>query len=285
MSKFDSTDNLIHKIFKFITTTDKHKIKCIIKDTPLSNRKLLSQNINNISETIVRYTKYINLEKDPNRQEFIVDKICNFINSKTQIELNDQTVIVDIGGGNGNVLSGINSKLGGPKENFICVESTNWVEQYEFNNDNITYKFWNNNQIDIPDNTCDILLCMVSLHHMTTETIMNTFNEIKRILKPSGLLLIKEHDADPTSIKLIEWEHHLYHILDCAYNKERTNAIEYLEKCVHNFNSKSFWNSVLVSTYGFKMFIRGNRFLDGPYVENDSKNPTKLYWDVYVNQK
>lgn len=280
MSKYDNLDNLIHKIYKFLNMTDQKFIKQLIVKTKPDT---LKQNLTKISEIILKYMTALKLKRDDNRQDFIVDKIIDYINKKNQALLTPKVSIADIGGGNGNVISAINKKVKGAKENFICVETkSDWVESYPCDNDNITYKFWDNDAIDIPDKSCDIVLCMVSLHHMKDETVQTVIQEISRILKSGGKLLIKEHDAEtPTTLNLIEWEHHLYHILDCGYNNQLINADEYMTHSINNFRPKLYWQIMFEDMFDFTFKERMNRFLDGPYSDKDYKNPTKLYWDIY----
>jgi ubiquinone/menaquinone biosynthesis C-methylase UbiE len=237
----------------------------------------LKSNLEKISRLVLTYS---NLKKDETRQDFIVSKIMNFIDSYI---MNDQSTIVDIGGGNGNVLSGLKLNLGGAKEQYICVETaSDWVESYEFNKTSCTYVFWDNNSIDVPTESCDLVLCMVSLHHMSDEIISKTLREIYRILKPSGLVMIKEHDNNSTDANmLIHWEHHLYHILDCAYNKEHIQTDSYLQQTIHNFKSKESWKEIF-EYHEFEFHQRTNRFLEETYIEHDIKNPSNLYWDIYT---
>lgn len=282
MSKYDSLDNLIYKIFKFTNEHDRTSIKRFIADTPANNVNKLKSNLSKISNIILKYCQKQPLKRDEHRQDFITCKILNFLNGMRPEIINNDLCIADIGGGNGDVLSLINNLVSGNRDNFICVETaTDWVETYSHNNNNIVYKFWDNNVIDIPDDSCDVVMCMVSLHHMDENTVNNTLKEMKRILKKEGLVLIKEHDSDNLNThKLIDWEHHLYHILDCAYENKSVNPDEYINKLVHNFHSKHFWCRMFQENE-FRFVTRTNRFLDGAYVENDPKNPTKLYWDVY----
>ncbi len=284
MSKYDCLDNLIYKIFKFTNGHDRTIIKRIINDTPMNNINKLKYNIEKISSIISKYYQRQSLKRDEHRQDFITEKIINFLNGMRPEIINGNLYIADIGGGNGDVLSLINNSVGGIRENFVCIETeTDWVESYSHNHDNILYKFWDNNVIDIPDKSCDVVMCMVSLHHMDENTAINTMKEMKRILKKDGIVLIKEHDSDNLDThRLIDWEHHLYHILDCAYENKLVNTNEYMNKMVHNFHSKHYWCRMFTEN-GFKFVTRTNRFLDGAYVENDQKNPSKLYWDIYSN--
>lgn len=265
-----------------MTSYEKKNINNIIND----ENKNFEEKMTLISEKVYIDAKKKNIKKDENRQEFISTKIVEYISNK--VIINNNIKFVDIGGGNGNVLHGISNimKMRGlqfEKTNMICVETKNdWVESYAFNNEDVTYKFWDNNVIEIEDNSIDIVMCMVSLHHMTDDIIDNTLNEIKRIIKKGGYLFIKEHDANnKDTIKYIEWEHNLYHIMDCWYENKCVNVDEYMEKNIANFKSKDEWLN-LIEEKNMKFIERTDRMLSGCYNNNyDDKNVTNLYWDVY----
>lgn len=279
-SSFDRLDGMIHKIFRPLSRQNKQTIKKNI----IQSKNNIPQTLQSISRLVVDdFTKFKRVS-DENRQDFIVSKILKFIQSNAPEIISEQLRIVDIGGGNGNVLQLINTTLGltEKKDNFICVETkTDWVESYDFNHKNITYMFWNNHSLQIQDNTFDCVLCMVSLHHMTDETIVTTLQEIERILKPGGILLIKEHDANQDSMKFIVWEHHLYHIMDDAYQGKIIDVDNYLGHNIANFKSKQEWQKLIEEKGHITWKITTNRFLDGPFTKDD-KNASNLYWDVYT---
>ncbi len=279
-SRFDSLDNLIHKIYKFASNNEKGTIKSLILNKSATTNDLKTS-MNKISTIAPKYVKQLKLKKDENRQDFIVSKILSFIRLNEPSILNDSLTAVDIGGGNGNVLSSINNVINADKKQFICVESKDWIENYKYDNSNITYTFWNNNTIDILDESCDLVFCMVSLHHMTNETLTTVLNEINRILKKGGILMMKEHDCNSIGIhKMIMWEHHLYHLLDCAYDNHNFDFDMYYVNSIYNFKSKKEWQS-LMETHNFNHICSKNRFLDGDYSNSDPKNATNLYWDIY----
>ena len=133
---YDKMDNLIHKIFKFMTSYDKKEIKKIMNSKMLEKDKLL-----NISRMVTNYVTRNKLKPDEFRQDFIIDKLNTYLNSKYPYLVQNNCKIVDIGGGNGNVISGLKDKLNvmTNKEDFICVETlTDWTETYEFNNTTIS---------------------------------------------------------------------------------------------------------------------------------------------------
>ena len=275
--QFDKLDALVHKIFKFAQTHEKKQIKSIITSSNSIKIKLIN------IHTIVK--KYNSNKKNENRQDFIASKIYNYIFNRQSYPKNEDICIVDFGGGNGDVISLLNQTLttdNSPivKENCICVETrSDWTEEYKFDRPNVTYLFWDNNTIQIDDAKADILLCMVSLHHMSDDTINTVLTNARRIIKPNGLLLIKEHDNNTETNKYIEWEHYLYHISDCIMSSTPLNVDNYCNKLIHNFKGCAEWSN-LIQSNGFQFVQRANRFLDGPFV-NDDKNASALYWDIY----
>lgn len=274
-------DNLIHKIFNFLPSKNKACIKNIINrkcDEPI---KLLT-----ISKLITQFVSNANIRVNPHRQDFIINKIKKYLDSSNRVSntlIYDDCVYIDIGGGNGNVLSGIEYLIRQTnttkKENFICLETqTDWNEEYKFDNTNITYVL--NNEFNLEANSASVILCMVSLHHMTDTTITHILQQLYRVLKPGGKLLIKEHDN--TSLETenyILWEHHLYHILDCAYQGKTIDVSTYYDKNIYNFKGKTQWTEIITS-HGFNLVQVTDRFLSGEFIR-DKKNSTELYWAIY----
>ncbi len=278
-------DGMIHKIFKFMSSKEKEEIRDMVieaKKTPSKMNRILT----NISSMVKKAMILKKVTKDEGRQTFIASKLADYMKKELKVNFSDSTTIVDIGGGNGDVLHELNVVLGKervniPKENLICVETkTDWGEEYPFSNKDISYVFWNNNSIKVDTGSADVILCMVSLHHMKDKTLVNTLNEIHRILKPNGVLLIKEHDANTESRPYIEWEHHLYHIVDAGYEHKLINPDEYLHHNIDNYKPKEEWQK-MITDEGFRFVDRKDRLLNGRFVANED-NASNMYWDAYV---
>jgi ubiquinone/menaquinone biosynthesis C-methylase UbiE len=282
---------VVHKIFKFLPSWDKTRICQIIgADTRtcegVGNAELLADKLSRIYQIVRPVVVGRGIQSDEDRQEFITGKLQDYLQTGSGARF------LDIGGGNGNILSGLQTWLGGSAENYICVENkTGWQENYMYSNENIRYLFWDNLELaGVPDASVDIVFCMVSLHHMTDMTIGRALGEIKRVLVAGGRLLIKEHNATADNLRYIYWEHHLYHVLDMAMSAGAVSGsadgkndspewTNYCESAVNNFKSAEVWQELITST-GFELVARSNRFLDGPFVP-DSRNPSELYWDEY----
>ena len=276
---------LLNKILKNKKSNDIiNNIQTIILELKNESNKLKNAiiSINNILSE--------NNQKSNNDIDEIINKNHNYVStnlsniiSKNIKKPNNEIKIADIGGGEGNIITNIGKLLEIPSSNLYCIEQNNqWAESYRFNN-NINYVFWDNVYINIPDNSIDIVILMVSLHHMTNQIVDNTMKNIKRILKPDGIVVLKEHDMINEDIKYtIDWEHHLYHILNS--NKEdltKNRLKKYLKKFINNYKSKDEYDKLFLS-YNLKGLEELNRQFK-PLSCTDYSNASNLYWKIYNN--
>lgn len=277
-------ETLIHKILRPLSRADKLRVEQYIRAATPST---LAHTLLSISRLVLRRlggTKESGGGKggngdggDGGKGDFVADNLLRFLSPASVRSAR----IVDVGGGNGDVLSALQRRLGGPPEQYVCVETqTDWVDAaYPFSHTNITYSFWDNRAMrDLPDESADVVLCMVALHHLPAPVQDAALREMARILKPGGRWLVKEHDAsDPEALFFIEWEHHLYHILDCAKQGQLVQPETYLARSVHAFLPKERWARVL---RGHGLQMQGpfrDRFLEGPW-RQDSRNASNLFW-------
>jgi len=148
--------------------------------------------INNI---LIRYKfrKLIDINKNNPNHEYVATNISDIIKkiNKTEKEYSNYK-IVDIGGGEGDVIKYIGQSLNIPSENLYCVEQESWSEKYNFIN-NVNYVFWDNVDINLPNEDIDLFLLMVSMHHMTNSTIDNALLNMSKQIKKNGIVIIKEN--------------------------------------------------------------------------------------------
>ena len=275
--------SVVYKIFKFLNDRDKTQISRIIA-TDIGDMAVgvngvgLANKLQQIYQIVRPVVLSRKISVDEDRQDFITVKIQDYL----QIGPGARTRFLDIGGGNGNILSGLQTRLGGARDDYICVENNaGWQENYKYSNENIRFLFWNNLKLEgIADGSVDIVFCMVSLHHMNDDTITRAISEIRRVLRVGGRLLTKEHNATPDNLRYIYWEHHSYHVLDVVMGDSPVpDWKDYCELSVNNFKSAEVWQELLIGA-GFNHVARSNRFLDSPFVA-DMRNPSELYWDEY----
>lgn len=208
---------------------------------------------------------------------FISNKLSSFIQ---KYHYSPSMKIADIGGGNGQILKEIGTTLKLSKEQLYCIEQNlPWSEPYPFSHsDSLQYIFWNNENIPtIESSSLDVVFLMVTLHHMTDNTIAKVFENLERLLKKGSLLIIKEHDCLTKEDQcVIDWEHHLYHLVESPLQTEEA-LIEYKKHYINNFKSKQQWDE-LIQGYGYTSIVELNRLFERNV---DNKNSTNLYWKIY----
>lgn len=256
-----NNDTMINTIIQINKILLEHKIKktCDLEDKTNKNHKWVT----------IKLTSIV--------KDYYVSNIDKFTDLQSLSDLK----IVDIGGGEGNIISWLGESLDIPKSNIYCVENKlSWDESYEFTN-NINYIFWDNLNIDIKPNSIDIIIMIVSIHHMTNTTINNLMLNLKKILKPNGLIIIKEHDSNNNTVKrIIDYEHHLYHILMTPnYDLDKNKLKIYLDNFTNNYMSMKYTEHIFKEN-GFNHIQTLNRMFK-PYIKHDDLDSTNLYWAIY----
>ncbi len=100
---------------------------------------------------------------------------------------------------------------------------------------------------DIPDNSLDLCVCFIGLHHIPQEKIEGFVASIARVLRPGGIFLLREHDAHNEDVKaLVYAAHSLFNILVPNESIE-TELAEY-----RNFQPLNYWIDLL-EQHGLKV--------------------------------
>jgi len=266
---------------------DDHKDKLsYIINTIESESYGLKEKIKLIDESLKKYKRPTKTD----RQEFIFNKLSNWFNEYILTKKKEPTnsfSILDIGGGNGYILSKFGEKYDLDPNNLVCLESKNGHTEfsYDYNLSNIKYCFEPNVLLNNEEGF-DIIICMVSLHHMSNEYIQNVIIPLVKLkLKDTGVLLIKEHDAySPEVIQRIHWEHHLYNIIDTS---SLVDVDTYLRNYIGNYKSKSELENLLEDNGFCYLYTFSNIFehVNKSFSGEDNKTPTKLYWQLYKINK
>jgi ubiquinone/menaquinone biosynthesis C-methylase UbiE len=130
-----------------------------------------------------------------------------------------------------------------------------------------------NGNLDYPDNSFDIITCILSLHHI--RDLANTLNEIKRILKPNGIFIIIEHDNyTHYDSMIIEIQHTLFAIL---YDNNK----DYIKNPLFSRYLNNMEWEFIFTKYGF-IFLEY-----GTYINNiaESKRYDQQFFAIYKNNK
>ena len=248
----------------------------------------------NIDQQLMKYKK----PKDPNEgKEFICKQMIEFIKNKLikstkKKVMTRDTRIIDIGGGNGNLLHCFSEKFGIPKKNLVNIENGSFEYDYTHQK-TVTYKTLKPSDGDDIMNisgevfkNADYILCMVVLHHMTDENIDNTVKFIRKHIKRGGYVFIKEHDADTKDVRcLINWEHHLYRLMEHTDGDMPVNEIQkYVDDVYIGNYKKEVYFDRLFQGQDFKLVATLDHVMGGPLKSGADKwerNPTQLFWKVY----
>ena len=102
-----------------------------------------------------------------------------------------------------------------------------------------------NSVINLPDKSVDLILCNFSLHHI--KEIFKMIDEIKRILKQGGYLIIQEHDNTSDKQKeLLDFYHYINYLLliDIKEDDFETLYARFQNEYYSNYTSKKELNNM-----------------------------------------
>jgi ubiquinone/menaquinone biosynthesis C-methylase UbiE len=262
LKNFTSAKNVLNIIHKL-------KNKIIIKDT-------------DVIDTIIKY-KGPREKKDKND----ISTICNpwkyiieMLGKKT-LEIFDRFEIkypikyLDVGCGRGHKTLAYGKEIGLEKNEIYGTDILDWgpYEQQQ-----ITHKFnfkiiSSNGKLDYDEDTFDLITCFLMLHHV--EKLSDLLNEIKRILKPNGILLIIEHDVHN------DYDRILIDILHTFYGIIIDKKENYIENSLYSqYYNWSEWNYI----FYLKNFI----YIDRNYLFTQTTQDLRfdnIYYTFYKNKK
>lgn len=255
------TDELFRKISKE-KINDNEFINWILKNNHKhknSGEKLKIKSICNNWTYIIEYV-ILNLKKINNEKKLNLDL--------TKIKY------IDIGCGSGNKTNKIAQELNIDYKNVYGADISTWGP---YNQKQYSHKFnfvqISNDKIDLDDNSVDLASCILMLHHVKNLDLF--LKEIKRILKPNGVLLIIEHNNyDDYDNLILDILHMLY-----GYLYDKNNR--YLEQPDYALYYNAFiWNYILDKN-GFNIINSNPLFTE---LSNDIRYDN-LFYSFYINDK
>jgi SAM-dependent methyltransferase len=93
---------------------------------------------------------------------------------------------------------------------------------------------------DIPSSSTDLVVCFIGLHHVPTEKLDAFVKSIKRILRPGGILLLRDHDSHSHDMNsIVHAAHTTFNIISTGETLAGENA-EY-----RNFQPLGYWIDLL----------------------------------------
>lgn len=259
------TDDLFHKISDE-KLTDKNFINWVLEN----KHKYKNKHDNLLEKT--------NIKSICNNWTYIIECIVlnlKKINQEQNFNMNLEKIkYIDIGCGSGNKTNKFAQELNLNYKNVYGADISTWGP---YNQKKYSHKFnfvqISNDKIDINDNSVDFASCILMLHHVKNlETLLK---EIKRILKPGGILLVIEHNNfDDYDNLVLDILHMLYGYL---YDKNNRYLIEPDYALYYN----SFvWNYILEKN-GFFLINSHPLFTE---LSNDIRYDN-LFYSFYINNK
>ena len=167
---------------------------------------------------------------------------------------------LDLGCGNGDITSGLSTELN--ISNSYCADIT--VPEYKYQNLNYLHIDPNNNYLDIPDSSIELITAFVSLHHI--KNLKEMISELDRIsIQDNTYLIIREHDC----ISYIQPYLDFIHLLELI----KYNNLDF-ENYVGNYYNRINLQRCLES-HGWE-YIKS---IDYP---SNISNPQRLYSSIFL---
>ncbi len=211
---------------KFIASKLEKDLKNLINDKNLNDLQVY----NKINEL---YKNNKPKETGFDRGQFRYDEL-NKLGLFNNLKINDNTKYLDFGGGIGDVSSSIAKNLKLKKENSFVTDIQNWLgkEHTDEYVKYITYRYLKTNYLPFDDEIFDLITCLQVLHHIPDKKY--TISQLRRVISPSGILIVREHDCrDVQDRTMIDIEHSLH-----AYAVDE-QGIDYFQNYHDNYMSKN----------------------------------------------
>lgn len=181
----------------------------------------------------------------------------------------DQYYHLDYGGNDGSVASEFAKITKLDKSQVFSADVESWLGNKKDNLfKNITYNMLSENQkLPYDNESFNSISLLQVLHHI--EFIDVHLKEIHRILKPGGILIIKEHDCESASTQmLIDIEHMIHEVVEPeVQNLKILNTYAAFYKSFNDLNK-------ILENIGFE-------FVSDDYNFNPKYNPTRYYFVTY----
>lgn len=181
---------------------------------------------------------------------------------------------IDIGCGGGNKTKKIGNELELSHDNIFGADIKTWGPYLQTE---LVHKFnfidVDNDKIYANDNTFDIATCILMLHHV--KNLDKLIQDIKRVLKPGGILIIVEHNIyDDYDHLMLDVLHMLYeHIVD--KNKQYLKHPQYA--AYYNWIE---WNYIM-KKHEF-IFVKNNVLFTKI---NDQTRYDNIFYSFFINEK
>ena len=185
---------------------------------------------------------------------------------------------LDVGCGNCKFTKTLGKTLGLKEDEIYGIDPDNYAEKDDWKRDTsgmIFKRVLPEEVYPFDDNKFDLITMNMVLHHVVN--LQHVLNEVSRVLKKGGYLIITDHDAFTYIDKmLIDIEHQLY--TEVLYYEPKNKGMKYSDKQGHMeyFNWLEFDNMIIKNGYNWK---EGR--LINLSIRSSDINPTRTFFSIY----
>lgn len=241
-------------------------ISGLIKLLKSRSKKLNIFNLHRKDSEIYREMcrEYPIIQTDTSRDEYHASGLFNVL--QPYLPRGGVRKYLDFGCGKGLITRSISARLDHPETH--CVEVTKYPEHSNLGN-SVAFTY-TDSKLPFPDNTFDLITAFMSLHHV--KDLKTVLEEIRRTLRPGGVLFIKEHDCwSAGDAMLIDIEHQIF--AHCVDRKPLKDVYDTEYTC-H-----------FINRWGWEKLLAPLEFRDGDfYYSNVSarQSATRAFWGVFI---
>lgn len=135
----------------------------------------------------------------------------------------------------------------------------------------LNFTIYNGIKLLYDDNYFDLITCLMVLHHIPEENLSSLLSEISRVMKPGGVLILREHNV--TNDKQVELLNTMHDFYDYVWTDK---PIKKEDQWDTNYKDNIKWTNLLKSN---KFKIR-----DAPNIYIGDKNPYAIYMCSYTKE-
>ena len=270
-------ENYLWKYPKVLTEMQKYISSILSQHTASSTAFEFLDNINFYKDIRIKFqdiSKKYNIQNNlgsNERGENRIKSIEKHILCKRQIS---PTCYLDIGCFDGSITKSIAKHFKLHKLQTHCVDILNYsldMNQPNYYND-ITFTQYDGKILPYSDNSFDLITCLMMLHHIAPENLCILLSEINRVMKPNGIVILREHNVTNVNDG---------HSLDIMHNfyDYVWNDIGDTHQWKTNYKSHIEWSKLLLDNK-FAPHVPANIYTGS--IEINDRNPFMIYMCSYI---
>ncbi|XWV24663.1 oxidoreductase FAD-binding [Tupanvirus deep ocean] len=94
----------------------------------------------------------------------------------------------------------------------------------------VNFNYNTSTKIDIPENSVELVTCLMGLHHFPIENLEAVIKSVHHILKTDGMFVIREHNAYPKLVPILNAAHNIFNAVTGESYDNETNEIRQFRK-------------------------------------------------------